>query len=76
MRTRQAQTSLARPAAYLLLVTRLGLLHIATKLAVVQLLDGIERRRVVLLVHADHHERAQVGVGTDNDPASPSAAAA
>ena len=53
---------------------------LATKLAVyvysIQLLDGIERRRVVLLVHADHHERAQVGVGTDNDPASPSAAAA
>ena len=49
---------------------------LATKVAVVQLLDGIERRRVVLLVHADHHERAQVGVGTDNDPASSSAAAA
>ena len=50
---------------------------LATKVAVVQLLDGIERRRVVLLVHADHHERAQVGVGTDNDPAaSPSLSAA
>ena len=45
---------------------------LATKVGVVQLLDGIERRQVVLLVHADHHERAQVGVGTDNDPASPS----
>ena len=37
-------------------------MSLATKLAVMQLLDGIERRRVVLLIHADHHERAQVGV--------------
>ena len=61
-------------AAYLLLVTTLRLLHrmaLATKVAVVQLFYGIERRRVVLLVHADHHEHAQVGgvhIGVGNAP--------